>query len=110
MKKIFYIFITALMGIACTDSMEEWENGKITLTAEVDYDTNSRGLWKGASVANMEATVWFNTESGVYPDNQSPTPPTYLPYRANVKYATNGPTTIYVDGSVSFGDLRIEYR
>ena len=101
MKKIFYIFITALMGIACTDSMEEWENGKITLTAEVDNDTHSRSLWKGESVADMEATVWFNTESGVYPDNQNPTPPTYLPYRANVKYAMNGPTTIYVDGNTN---------
>ena len=101
MRKIFYIFITSLISIACTDSIDEWGSGTIALTAEVDYDTHSRNLWKGASVANMEATVWFNTEIGVYPDNQSPTPPTYLPYRANVKYATNGPTTIYVAGNTN---------
>ena len=101
MKNIFYLFIISLITIACTDSIDEWGHGEITLTAEVDNDTQSRGLWKGASVADMEATVWFNTESGVYPDNQNPSAPTYLPYRAQVKYATNGPTTIYVDGNTN---------
>lgn len=98
MKRYIYLLLTVCVISACTESFDGRAYEDIVLSAKVDAGIVSRNIvskiYKGESVANMEATVWFSTEKGIYPKNDSPVPPTYLPYRANVKYAESGPTTI----------------
>lgn len=97
MKALIYLLIVVFGLSACSESVESvWKDTNIALFAEVNGIGSSRNVYKGESVANMEAAVWFSTISGEYPDNDAPEAPTYLPYRANVKYAADGPTTINV--------------
>lgn len=76
-------------------------NTEISLRADVSSLESTRALsgdvYKGTSAAGMEAAIWFSTEIGVYPDNDAPAPPTYLPYRSVTKYDAGNPTTIYIN-------------
>lgn len=101
MKIYIYILLTVCIVSACSESFDDKGYEEIILTAKVDAEKASRSnstnnIYKGESVANMQASVWFSTEKGNYPNNDNPQPPTYLPYRANVEYAESGPTTIQI--------------
>lgn len=76
-------------------------NVQIALQAGVISMDSTRSLeanvYTGTSAAGMEAAVWFSRVCGVYEQNDAPQAPTFLPYRANVKYEGGSPTTVYVD-------------
>lgn len=97
-----YIFVALLMTtvVACEIVGPDVERGAISLIADVDSHDSSpmvRGsVYTGTSAVGMTASVWFSTTSGQYIDNQTPVAPTFLPYRATVKYESN-PTTVYVN-------------
>ena len=77
------------------------EGSPIFLSADVVSMDSTRAMeadvYTGTSVAGMQADVWFSRQIGVYPDNATPTAPTFLPYRAKVTYDEANPTTVYVD-------------
>lgn len=95
--------VLALFFVACDKNVEmpNVTSREIVLSAGVVSMDNTRvaeaNVYYGTSAAGMEANVWFSRTCGVYEDNDSPVAPTFLPYRANVKYDSGNPTTVYVD-------------
>ena len=93
----------ALLLAACDKSVElpKGSSPEIMLSADVVSMDRTRAteanVYTGTSTAGMEATVWFSRRCGVYEDNGTPTAPTFLPFRANIKYDSGNPTTVYVN-------------
>lgn len=77
------------------------ESKPIALTADIVSLDDTRAVTQGAvltetSMVGETAAVWFTNTKGAYPENATPSAPTFIPFHATVKYE-NGPTTVYVN-------------
>lgn len=95
------LLILSILFSSCVKTDDITETDAICLRADVTSMAITRSAgdyaYTGTSVAGMEAEVWFSNESGRYPANGSQTAPTFIPYRAKVKYEDAHPTTVYVN-------------
>lgn len=108
-SKIYFLasIVLALSLVSCDNDhganvdMPAIKESVISLNAGIASMDSTRAMeadvYTGTSAAGMEAAVWFSRECGVYEYNDAPQAPTFLPYRANVKYDNGSPTTVYVD-------------
>lgn len=108
-SKIYFLasIVLALSLVSCDKDhgakvdMPAIKESVISLNAGIASMDSTRAMeadvYTGTSAAGMEAAVWFSRECGVYEYNDAPQAPTFLPYRANVKYENGSPTTVYVD-------------
>ena len=86
--------------VSCEIDGPDVEKEAISLIADVASHDSSpmvrSSVYTGNSAVGMTAAVWFSTTMGIYTENPTPAAPTFLPYRATVKYGSN-PTTVYVN-------------
>lgn len=95
------LLILSILFSSCVKTEDITDADAVCLRADVTSLAMTRSaddfVYTGTSAAGMEAEVWFSNESGIYPANGSPVAPTFIPYRAKVKYEDANPTTVYVN-------------
>lgn len=100
----YYIMImSALLSAACSEVIDTPTDSAKTVSlsasiASIDTTRAVDAAFTGTSTKDMEASVWFSTECGVFPNETNPSAPTFMPYHATVKYL-DIPTTVYVNPS-----------
>lgn len=102
MKNYICFLPIILLFFSCSKENMSNETRDIRLKATVEASTAVSTKSVAASPyfdssSGLKTSVWFSTVDGVYEDNPSPAAPTYIPYHAQVEYASDGMATVYKD-------------
>ena len=100
MKNYICFLPIILLFFSCSKENMSNETRDIRLKATVEASTAVSTKSVAASPyfdssSGLKTSVWFSTIDGVYEDNPSPAAPTYIPYHAQVEYASDGMATVY---------------